>query len=148
MGNSVQMQAAIVDGGDYETVYYPDDTLHLRVSTGGNVHVVEYSSTDREGPPPHSHQWDEVAYVIEGDVEFWLEGRWHAAGPGSVQMLPAGAAHSVRIPTGRARLLMITIGAPFAPFARELSAYYARDAVDMAGVVAIAQRHGLQLAAA
>lgn len=148
MNNKVEMTAAIIDGDSYETVHYPDDELRLRASGGGNVEVVEYSSTDRDGPPPHSHLWDEVEYVIEGDVEFWLDGRWHPAGPGSVQMLPAGAAHSVRVPAGEARLLMITIGAPFAPFSRELAAYYATSDNTPAGIVEIAMRHGLRLAAA
>lgn len=50
--------------------------------------------------------------VIEGEVEFYLHGEWIRGGPGTVQMLPAGVAHSVRVPEGSARLLYVTIGAP------------------------------------
>lgn len=59
-------------------------------------------------------------------------------------MLPAGAAHSVRVPEGSARLLMITIGAPYDGFARDLAARYERNPSG-AEVAATAMRHGVQL---
>lgn len=147
MGTEVTMTAGIVDGDRYETVRYPDDIIHLRVTEGGNVQVIEYESTDREGPPAHYHPWHEIEYVIEGDVEFYVNGAWHSGGPGTVQMLPAGAAHSVRIPSGTTRLLMVTIGAPFDGFSRELSALYESGQASREGIVAIANRHGVRLEA-
>jgi quercetin dioxygenase-like cupin family protein len=139
------MTAGIIDGGSFETVHYPDDEVLLRVTEGGNVQVIEYRSTDREGPPAHSHPWHEVEYVIEGDVEFYLNREWVRGGPGTVQLLPAGVAHSVRAPSGFARVLMITIGARFDGMSRELGALYAKGQVDIQDVVAIAKRHGLRL---
>ena len=145
MATEVHMTAGIIDGKTFETVHYPDDEVFLRVTEHGNVQVTEYHSTDREGPPPHSHQWHEVEYVIEGEVEFYLNREWVKAGPGSVQMLPAGVAHSIRVPSGSAKLLMITIGAPFAAMSRELGALYAKGPFEMQELVAIAIRHGLRL---
>lgn len=52
---TVQMTAGIIDGSRYETVRYPGDEILLRVTEGGNVQVVEYFSTDRDGPPAHYH---------------------------------------------------------------------------------------------
>ena len=141
----VQITAGIIGGNEFETVFYPDDEILLRVTNNGNVQVTEYLSTDREGPPAHYHAWDEIEYVIEGEVEFYLNGEWRRSGPGAVQMLPAGAAHSVRIPSGSARLLLITIGAPFAGFSRELAALYAQGTATPANVVAVANRHGVRL---
>lgn len=109
------------------------------------MQVVEYDSSDRDGPPAHYHPWHEIEYVIEGDVEFYVNGEWKGGGPGTVQMLPAGAAHSVRIPSGKARLLMITIGAPFDGFSRDLSALYASGAADLQSIVAVANRHDVWL---
>jgi quercetin dioxygenase-like cupin family protein len=145
MSTDIHMTAGIIDGNSFETVHYPDDEVLLRATEGGNVQVIEYRSTDREGPPAHAHPWHEVEYVIEGDVEFYLHGEWVRGGPGTVQLLPAGVAHSVRVPGGSARVLMITIGAPFNGMSRELGALYARGQVDIQDVVAIAKRHGLRL---
>ncbi len=87
----------------------------------------------------------EIEFVIEGEVEFYQQGAWTRAGPGAVQMLPAGVAHSVRVPHGRAKLPYVTIGAPYDGMARELSALYASGQVTLEGVVAIANRHGVRL---
>ncbi|MBK8905390.1 MAG: cupin domain-containing protein [Anaerolineaceae bacterium] len=141
---NIQMTAEIIDGGRFETVRYPDDEILLR-SAAGNVQVIEYISTDRDGPPAHYHPWHEVEYVIEGNVEFYLNGEWVPGGPGTVQMLPAGAAHSVRVPTGTARLLMVTIGAPFAGFSRELGNLYTSGQANLQNIVAVANRHGVGL---
>lgn len=140
-----KMTAEIVDGSQYETIRFPNDEILLRVTAGGTVQVIEYLSTDRDGPPPHYHPWDEVQYVIEGEVEFYLNGRWITGGPGTVQMLPVGAAHSVRVPTGSARLLFMAIGAPYDGFGRELAALYAHDQASLANIVAAAHRHGVYL---
>jgi quercetin dioxygenase-like cupin family protein len=139
------MTAAVIDGDDVETVRFPTDEIKLRVTKQGDVQVAEYESVDREGPPAHSHPWHEIEYVIEGTAEFLVGGRWTAGGPGSVQVLPAGTPHSVRVPEGTARLLMVTIGAPYDGFARDLAALYDGE-VTPAGVVAVAERHGLRLA--
>jgi quercetin dioxygenase-like cupin family protein len=141
----IQMTAGVTTGDQYETVCYPGDEILLRVTQGGNVQVIEYSSTDREGPPIHCHPWHAVEFVIEGEVEFYVNSVWTRGGPGTVQMLPAGAYHSVRIPQGTARLLYVTIGAPYDGMARELSALYAGGKADLAGIVEIACRHGLRL---
>lgn len=143
--NTVEMSAGVIDGGQFETVHYPDDEVRLRVTQHGNVQVTEYISTDREGPPAHYHQWDEVEFVIEGEVEFYQNGTWTRGGPGIVQMLPAGIAHSVRVPAGTARLIMITIGALFDSFSRELSATYASGTAGVAEIVQVANRHGVRL---
>lgn len=142
---TVQMTAGIFDGSRYETVRYPDDEILLRVTNAGNVQVTEYISTDREGPPPHSHLWYEIEYVIEGEVEFYLNGEWIRCGPGAVQMLPPGVAHAVRVPGGSARLLYITIGAPYDGLARDLSALYVQGKASPENMVAVAHRHGLRL---
>lgn len=143
--NTVRMTAGVAPGDRFETVRYPADEILLRVAGGGNVQVVEYRSTDREGPPAHYHPWDEIEYVIEGEVEFRVAGEWVRGGPGTVQMLPAGASHSVRVPEGEARLLMITIGAPFDGFSRDLASLYAGGSATPQSVVAVANRHGVRL---
>jgi len=74
-----------------------------------------------------------------------VNGQWTQGGPGTVQTLPAGANHSMRVPNGTARLLYITIGPPYDGFARELAALYAGGKADLPTIVEIAHRHGVRL---
>jgi quercetin dioxygenase-like cupin family protein len=46
-----------------------------------------------KGPGPHSHEEDDVFYVIEGTMSFLIDGRWLAAPRGSFVLAPGGAVH-------------------------------------------------------
>lgn len=133
----------VVDGACFETIRYPTDEILLRVASHGEIQVTEYRSEDREGPPPHCHAWDEIEYVIEGEVEFFTNGSWRRGGAGTVQVLAAGDAHSVRVPEGSARLLMVTIGAPYDGFARDVAALAAGE-ID-GDMLEVCSRHGVRM---
>jgi quercetin dioxygenase-like cupin family protein len=112
--------AALVRPDEAEVLQSPTDLIRLLVTDRGDVQVADITSTDRVGPPVHTQRWHEVQYVIEGEVEFWLDGEWHRLGAGGVQVLPAGVPHTVRVPSGEARILLVTMGAPFDAFIREM----------------------------
>lgn len=46
--------------------------------------------------PPHSHPGEEIIYVLEGSLEYRLDGRVVTLGPGGVLFVPAGVVHSAR----------------------------------------------------
>jgi mannose-6-phosphate isomerase-like protein (cupin superfamily) len=45
------------------------------------------------GPGAHSHEEDDVFYVIEGTMSFLISGRWVEAPRGSFVLAPGGATH-------------------------------------------------------
>lgn len=51
----------------------------------------------------------------------------------------------LRVPSGTARLMFVTIDPPYDVMARELSALYATGNADASRIVEIAYRHGLKL---
>jgi quercetin dioxygenase-like cupin family protein len=115
-------RGAVVRAAEAEVLQSPTDLIRLLFTDGGDVQVAEITSTDRVGPPVHTQEWHEVQYVVEGEVEFWLDGEWHSLGPGGVQVLPAGTPHTVRVPEGEAKILQVSMGAPFDAFIREMVA--------------------------
>ncbi len=141
--NQVEIQPGVVRGE--ETIHYPADEIHLRGIGHGNVQVVEYVSQDREGPPRHAHEWDEIEIVIDGDVEFTVGDTVTLVGPGAVQYLPAGVPHTVRVPAGEARVVMVTIGPAYDGFAREMARLFASGA-PLTEIAATASRFGVTLA--
>jgi mannose-6-phosphate isomerase-like protein (cupin superfamily) len=46
-----------------------------------------------QGPGPHSHEEDDVFYVIEGVMSFFVDGRWIDAPKGSFILVPGGSTH-------------------------------------------------------
>ncbi len=143
--DGLAIHRGVTDASSFERLSIYGDEVRLRVVDSGDVEVIEYLSEDREGPPAHSHPWDEVEYVIEGEVEILVDDEWTRGGPGTVQMLPRGVGHAVRVPVGSARLLMITIGPPYAGLARDVAALGVAGYPDPAELVRIAEKHGLRL---
>jgi quercetin dioxygenase-like cupin family protein len=136
--------AALVRGEDAEVLQSPTDLIRLLVTDRGDVQVAEITSADRVGPPVHTQEWHEVQYVLAGEVEFWLDGEWHRLGPGGVQALPAGTPHTVRIPEGEARILLVTIGASFAAFIRAMVALDNDPSATGSAKGDTAARHGVR----
>ena len=136
--------SALVEAADAEVLQSPTDLIRLLVTDRGDVQVAEMVSTDRVGPPLHTQRWHEVQYVIDGEVEFWLDGAWRQVGAGAVQLLPAGTPHTVRIPSGEARILLVTMGAPFDAFIREMVALDNRPNATGEQKGAAATRHGVE----
>lgn len=42
---------------------------------------------------PHSHDFDQLVYIVEGRCNFVIEGTEHPMGPGDMMLVPAGAEH-------------------------------------------------------
>ncbi|MBV9197662.1 MAG: cupin domain-containing protein [Solirubrobacterales bacterium] len=85
-------------------------TIKVGAALSGQVGVVE-----GEVPPgggfqvPHWHEdLDEVFYVLEGEIEFLLDGSWQRAQAGTTVFVPAGMVHAFRNATERpARQLVV-----------------------------------------
>ena len=121
------------------------DHLTLRVNGEGGecpVAVVEGVSEDRDWAPFHSHPWDELTYVVEGEIEFRVGDTRALGAAGTIVALPRAVPHSLRVPTGTARYLMITLGAPSVPFLQEVGEAYAAGPT-LERLIEIATRHGV-----
>jgi quercetin dioxygenase-like cupin family protein len=59
-----------------------------------------------EGVDPHTHpDHTDSFYVLEGEVEFFLDDAWHRAGPGTFLSVPRNVEHGFR-PAGTAIRLL------------------------------------------
>ena len=107
------------------------------------VALVEGVSEDRDWAPLHSHPWDELTYVVEGTMEFQV-GDEHATGTaGTVVSLPRDVPHSLRVPEGTARYVMLTLGAPSIGFLRDVGEAY-DEGPTLERLYAIAARYGVK----
>lgn len=53
-----------------------------------------------EGPPLHAHAWDELFYVLDGELELIGEGGSTRAGAGTFAAVPQGVLHTFRGASG------------------------------------------------
>jgi quercetin dioxygenase-like cupin family protein len=142
---TIRLGSVVVPGDQAELVRYPADDIWLRLAGHGDVQVADYTSVDREGPPFHSHPWDELQIVVDGVAEFRIGDRdWVAGGSGTVQALAAGVPHAIRVPAGSARIIQVSIGAPYDEFAREM-ARLLREGAPIAAIAGAAARFGVSL---
>ncbi len=76
--------------------------------TGGTYGISEHLLTAAANPPMHVQTHEEEAfYVIDGEVEFEVDGTIERCTPGSLAFVPRGAAHTFRVLTGTARMMVI-----------------------------------------
>ena len=81
--------------------------------TGGAYSLTEHLVTAASNPPMHVQvEEDEAFYILDGEVEFEVDGQVALATPGTFAFVARGAAHSFRVVTDTARMLVICSGKP------------------------------------
>ena len=73
--------------------------------TGGSYSLMEQLCPKRSGPPPHTHEQDEVFYILEGEITLIAGPQRFTAKAGSLVYIPAQSVHTFRVETETARLL-------------------------------------------
>ena len=81
--------------------------------TGGAYSLTEHLVTAASNPPMHVQvDEDEAFYILDGEVEFEVDGQVVTATPGTFAFVARGAAHLFRVLTETARMLVICSGKP------------------------------------
>ena len=73
--------------------------------TGCSHSLMEELCSLNSGPPPHTHEQDEVLYLIEGEVTLIAGSLKITAKAGSLACIPAHCVHSFRVDADKTRLL-------------------------------------------
>jgi quercetin dioxygenase-like cupin family protein len=73
--------------------------------TGGSYSLMEELCSLNSGPPPHTHEQDEVLYIVEGEVTLIAGSLKVTAKAGSLAYIPAHCVHTFRVDADKTRLL-------------------------------------------
>jgi quercetin dioxygenase-like cupin family protein len=73
--------------------------------TGGSYSLMEELCPKDAGPPPHTHEQDEVIYVVEGELTMIAGAERINANAGALAYIPARCVHSFRVDSREARIL-------------------------------------------
>jgi mannose-6-phosphate isomerase-like protein (cupin superfamily) len=99
-----------------ETTWFFNALMTTKASTaetGGAYSLTEHLVTAASNPPMHVQlDEDEAFFILDGEVELEVDGVVTVATPGSFAFVARGAAHTFRVRTETARMLVICSGKP------------------------------------
>ena len=73
-----------------------------------HVHLTELDPAGDGWGRQHSHEAEEVIYILEGEAEFTFAGRTHRVGPGELVFFPSNVTHAeTRFLTPKMKYLVI-----------------------------------------
>ena len=96
------------------------------------------------GPPAHRHDWDEAYYILDGEIDFEIDGKPVRSKVGDFNYLPRGTVHGFKgASTEPARVLIFAAPAHGSEFFQELSAEIRSLPEDAPKIPEIGERHGV-----
>jgi quercetin dioxygenase-like cupin family protein len=112
----MQTSTLIRDTGEGPATWFINGLMTTKASmaeTGGAYSLSEHVVTAASNPPRHVQtDEDEAFYILDGEVEFEVDGAVSIATPGTFGFVARGAAHTFRVLTPQARMLVICSGKP------------------------------------
>lgn len=103
-----------IDNGQGQSLSVVGDSYRILISgkqTSGNYAVIDMLVPPGGGPGPHAHKdIQEMFYVVEGEIEFKMEGGKYKAMKGSFVNIPLGGkVHCFKNTTGNIAHLLCTV---------------------------------------
>ena len=96
------------------------------------------------GPPPHRHDWDEAYYILDGEVDFEIDGEPVRSGRGDFNYLPRNTVHGFKGASETpAKVLIFAAPAHGSEFFHELSREVRNLPEDGSKIPEIGKRHGI-----
>lgn len=114
---------------------------------GGGAAVFVQTVMPHNGPPAHFHRHtDEFFYVLDGELDVWVEGRHYRLKRGMSATLPRGLVHRFDNVTDRpAKVLAVITPGEGARFFEDLNRERPRLPADLDKLVAIVGRHDIEV---
>ena len=144
-------QVVVIPPGKGKKLEAFGDAVTVKIdgeASGGSVVIAEVTTGPGGGPPPHIHsREDEMFYVLEGPMDFLINGEWKTAETGTTVFSPKGIAHTFRNSGSKpVRFLLIAQPSGFEIFFAECSEQFAgAGGPDMGKVMEICARHGITM---
>ena len=102
--------------GDTYTILLSGQDVRREVHPDGHA-----DSLGGKRPTPHRHDYEEMYYLLEGDIELTVRGETVTLGKGDAVNIPANAPHAFRNTSGRpARFLCMTTTTGLEDFFRDI----------------------------
>jgi len=128
---------------------WASDHTFVKVSaaeTGGQYTLMEDDLKSTFALGLHLHRYHaETFYILEGSIDFYVDGDWMTAEPGACLHIPPGVPHACKLSSGTTsgRTLMIYQPSGFDGYLSELSAMSKADFEDSAKMEALNDKYDI-----
>ena len=113
--------------------------------TGGAWSLFEEEIPLGMGPPPHRHDWDEAYYILNGEIDFEIDGKLVKSSTGDFNYLPRNTVHGFKgASSAPAHVLIFAAPAHGSEFFHELNHAIRTVPDDLAKIPEIGGRHGIE----
>lgn len=113
--------------------------------TGGTWALFEEEIPLGMGPPAHWHDWDEAYYILDGEIDFEIDGEPVRSSKGDFNYLPRNTVHGFKgASPSPARVLIFSAPAHSSEFFENLNSEVRTIPDDLAKVPEIGKRYGIQ----
>ena len=121
----VPVTGSVISRPDAQTaIWFLGALAQVRVSgeqTGGAFALADHLARRGNASPVHVHDRDdETFFVLDGELRVFTDEEEHAAGPGTVAVLPRRLRHAYVVTSATARFLTLHTPAGFERFAAEV----------------------------
>jgi quercetin dioxygenase-like cupin family protein len=114
--------------------------------TNGAWSLMEEEIPADHGPPSHRHDWDEAYYVIDGALDFEIDGKLVRLEAGDFAYLPRNTVHAFKGGSAApAHVLIFSAPAHSSEFFEDINREVRTIPDDLAKVPEIAHRHGIEV---
>lgn len=113
--------------------------------TKGAWTLYEITDTAGNGPPLHTHPWDEAFYILEGELEIQIGTKTIVATPGYFINIPGETAHAFKILSASAKFIALLSPAQATQFYEEMGQFVSSMPPDMEKFQAIADKYDVCL---
>jgi mannose-6-phosphate isomerase-like protein (cupin superfamily) len=142
------MPAVTVKAGEREALNVLGMPLRMLCEareTNGAWSLFEEEVPIGMGPPPHRHDWDEAYYILNGEVDFEIDGQPVTSRAGYFNYLPRGTVHAFKgASASPAHVLIFAAPAHGSEFFEALNNEVRSLPEDLAKIPEIGERHGIE----
>lgn len=146
----MMLSPKVVAAGESPVLHVVGDRLRCLLdgkATGGVFSMFEVRTPPGAGSPPHIHRREEETfYIIEGEMEFWIDGKTIKAGPGASVFGPRDVAHCFKnVGSKAAHMIMVVSPAGLEEFFRECAVKAPEVPPPMPAFLELCAKYGLEL---
>ena len=108
--------------GDGEPLWFLGTLAIIKVpgeASDGRFALIEFLFPRHASPPLHTHPQDESYIVLEGQLTVQAGGRRFELAPGAAAVVPMGVAHTFRVDSNTARVLVLSTPAGLEEMGRD-----------------------------